>query len=250
MESTTSTFFSANRPLKDVLRTQCLSDLGKKSKYFHIRHVRDWLKSRQIESGESTLKQYMSELMAGDFIQDAGKGWYSTIVKSFVLDERPVEEVVGLLKGKYPLLRFGCWSTEQIKGYSQHVFNKFVTFVHVGKDACRPVFESLRSGGWNVYTDLGKKEMRTVFSLRDKTVVIRPSRKPASLPENHLFPIEVILIDLYREAKSLSIMDLGEVETICSRAAEGGRINIGKLQMLAGIGKINVELITCLNRLS
>ncbi|MEI6424336.1 MAG: DUF6577 family protein, partial [Lentisphaerota bacterium] len=133
--------------LKERLRTECLPELCGKVKYFHIRNVRAWLKERGLSCEDTTLKQYMSELMAGGFIHDAGKGWYSTIAAVFTLDAQPLQEITALLTGKFPLLRFDCWSTEQLRSYTHHTLNKFVTFVHVGKDAMRPVFETLRGAG-------------------------------------------------------------------------------------------------------
>jgi hypothetical protein len=189
------------------------------------------LKAKGVACEDTTLKQYMSELMAGGFIHDAGKGWYSTIQAAFVLDTKPIQDVVALLAGKFPLLRFACWSTEQIRGYTHHTLNKFVTFVHVGKDAMRPIFETLRGTGWNAYLNPGAKEVRTVFTVRDKTIVVRQTRVPDSLPEDHVLPVEEILVEICRECNRLSIMDLGDLKTVVDRVLETGRIDMGTLAL-------------------
>ena len=79
-----------------------------------------------------------------------------------------------------------------------------------------------------------------MFAVREKTVVVRLSRSPDALPENHQFSIEEILIELHQEAKGLSIMDLGEVETVCRRVADGGRLDIGELMTMADRRKVGV----------
>lgn len=223
--------------LKQRLRTECLPELGGKAKYFHIRNVRAWLKAKGLACEDTTVKQYMSELMAGGFIHDAGKGWYSTIQTAFVLDAQPLRDVIALLVGKFPLLRFGCWSTEQIQGYTHHTLNKFVTFVHVGRDAMRPVFETLRGAGWNAYANPGAEQVRTVFAVRDRTAVVRCIRTPDSLPDDHRFPIEDMLLELHRECKRLSIMDLGDQKTVVARVLETGRIDMGTLALMVAQAK-------------
>ena len=228
---------SAKTDLKERLRTECIPQLGSRAKYFHTRAVGAWTKAHGLACGDTTLKQYMSELMAGGFVHDAGKGWYSTIKNEFLLDARPVDGVIALLRQKFPLLRFGCWSTEQVARFTQHTQAKFVVFVHTRKDAMKPVFETLRGAGWNAYLNPGAKEARTVFTVRDRTAVVRFSRAPGVLPEDHLLPAEDILVELYRESKRLSLMDLGEVGTVIGRALEAGRLDMGALSVAVAQAK-------------
>lgn len=229
--------------LKESLRTECLPVLGGKTKYVHIRNIRAWLKERGFSCEDTTLKQYMSELMAGGFIHDAGKGWYSTLPAAFVLDTQPLQELVTLLAGKYPLLRFGCWSTAQLRGYTHHTLSKFVAFVHTGKDAMQPVFDALRAAGWNAYLNPGAREVRTLFTIRERTVVVRGTRTADSMPDDHCLSTEEILIALHQEAKRLAFMDAAEVRGVGTRVAEAGRINMGSLTRLAADHKLDMNEI-------
>ena len=224
--------------VKDRLKAEGLPALAAKAKYFHIGAVRGWLKAQGLACEETTLKQYMSELMSGGFVYDAGKGWYSTLAKAFVLDGKPIAGLVETLARRFPLLRFACWSTEQLAGFAQHVPGKFVAFVETGADAMPPVFEALRSEGWTVFLNPGAKEARTTFAVRDRTVVVRSSRVPDQLPADHLMPVEQVLLDLYLESKRLSIMDLGEYETLLGRVLEAGRVNVAALGYSVALRKM------------
>ncbi len=226
--------------LKERLRTEGLTALSAEKRYFHIREVRAWMAHQQLACGATTVKQYMSEFVAAGFVHDAGKGWYSTIGHSFSVDAKPLKEVVSVLEEKFPLLRFGCWSTEQVRQFAHHTLNKFVTFVYVGKDAMRPAFESLRTAGWNAYLNPGAREVRTVFAVRPKTVVVRDTRAPDALPETHALPIEELLIELHQESKRLPLMDAEDVQTTALRAIESARIDMGRLTSLASDRKLNL----------
>ena len=113
-----------------------------------------------------------------------------------------------------------------------------MTFVHVGKDAMRPVFETLRGAGWNAYLNPGAKEARTIFTVGSKTVVVRFTRAPDHLPEDHLMRTEDVLVELFQESKHLSLMDLGESETVAGHLIEAGRIDMGSLALVIAQRKV------------
>jgi hypothetical protein len=224
---------------KRLLREACLPSLTRHSKYFSSSAIRDCLKARGSTIKPATLNRYLVEVKGGN-VHSAGKGWYSSIPREFVLDTKPLQEVIALLTAKYPLLSFACWSTEQIRNFVHHTLNKFVSFVYVNPDAARPVFDTLRGAGWNAYLDPKPTEVPRTFTVRDKTIVVRDTRAKEVFTADHVVPVERLLVYLFREAKRLNIMDTGEYATMARRLAESGRINMGMLQGLADDHKVPI----------
>jgi hypothetical protein len=137
-------------------------------------------------------------------------------------------------------LSFACWSTAQVQNYVQHTLNKFVTFVYAGKDAVRPVFDTLKTAGWDAYLDPKPTEARKTFVVRGKTVVVRDIRAQGVFPADHVVPVERLVVYLYLEKKRLSIMDEGEYAVMTRRLIESGRIDMGMLQGLADDHKLKM----------
>ncbi|MBU0678606.1 MAG: Eco57I restriction-modification methylase domain-containing protein [Verrucomicrobia bacterium] len=222
----------AEKDLKEYLRTECLPALGEKYKYFSIDTVRAFLKGQRKTSTGATLKLYLSELVSGLFIHDAGKGWYSFIKEPFQLDPEPTAELVQLLGEKYPLLDFACWSTAQVKHYTHQTLAKFVSFVCAEKHNMDAVFETLRDAGFNAYLNPSKGDADRTFSVRGKTVVVRPSisRQPVS---GKLATIEKVLVDLCVEIGNLPLMDVAEYRRMFTNLVASRRIDVAVLSQYA-----------------
>jgi len=235
---------SVQKDLKDRLREDVIPMLLLKQPYCSIPAIRAELARRHIEFDRLTLNRYMVELHEAGFLHDAGKGWYSSVARELVLDTQPLQEIITLLTVKYPLLSFACWSTEQVQNYVQHTLNKSVTFVYTGKDAVRPVFDTLRSAGWDAYLDPKPAEARKTFVVRGKTVVVRDTRAKEMFTSDHVVSAERLLVYLHLEGKRLSLMDEGEYSTMARRLIESGRINMGMLQALADDHKVGLLAIT------
>ena len=216
-----------SRYLKQFLRDKCLPLLAEKHTYFNIRDIRAYLALNGWKTCPATLKIYLSELASEPYIYHAGKGWYTFVKTPFILDKEPVEELIKLLKNKYPLLKFSCWSTAQIRSYAHHLLNRFVHFVYVESDAMPSVAEFLRDKGYDVWKNprgLTAKE----FSIREKTLVIRRTlnRQPG---EDFFSPIEKILVDLFAENRSIPLTELEEYSRIFRNIAERERLSMGAL---------------------
>jgi len=228
------------KDLKDHLREDVIPALLSQQPYCSVHAIRAELARRHIEFDRLTLNRYLVELREAGFFHDAGKGWYSSVSHAFILDTKPLQEIIALLAAKYPLLSFACWSTEQIQNYVQHTLNKFVTFVYAGKDAVRPVFDTLKTAGWDAYLDPKPMEAQKTFVVRGKTVVIRDIRAQGVFLADHVVPVERLLIYLFLERKRLGIMDEGECTIMTQWLLESGRVDMGMLQALADDHKLKM----------
>lgn len=226
--------------LKEFLRVDCLPTLGKRFAYFNMGDIRAFMKAHQRKAEGATLKIYLSELMDGLFVFDAGKGWYTFVKEPFELDPAPTAPLVHLLESKFPLLDFACWSTEQIKTHVHQTLSKFASFVYVERHNLAVVFEALRDAGWNAFLDPSREEIEKVFALREKTVVVRPSigRQPV---EGRLATIEKLLVDLYVERRDLPLMDVAEYRRMFANLARSRRIKVSGLLAYAERRKIEVS---------
>jgi len=116
---------------------------------------------------------YLHEFTRHGGIFSAGRGWYSTLSKPFVLDREPVSSLVQQLNQTFPFLEYSCWSTEQIRTYGHHLLARFVTFVHTDRDAMSSVFEFLRNQGYDAHLNPRGQAARG-FTVRERTIVVRP----------------------------------------------------------------------------
>ena len=86
--------------------------------------------------------------------------------------------------------------------------------------------EHLENAGFTVFKNPDKAEIKKLFKITSKTVVLRPniSKQPESI--GNYAPIEKILVDLLIENRKLSIMEDMEAETVVNNALKSGKINI------------------------
>ena len=203
------------------------------------------LDSENVYYSDLSIKQYLHNLTKENIIFDAGRGWYSTIEKPFLLDVGPLKNIIEFISNKFPLLQFSCWSTEQIKYYFHHLQAKFVTFIYTEKDFLTTVFESLRSNH-NVYLHPTIEESKKVFVIEDETIVMRPA---ISQEPTHDFytTIEKLLVDFLIENKKLSLTSESEYQVIFQNIVTQYRINISKLFRYAKRRKVDSELKKHLN---
>jgi hypothetical protein len=218
---------------KDILEKGIIPFLKESSAYFSYKKIGDLFKKKKIKIAESSLKRYLFSLVKQNRLYDAGKGWYSSIEKSFVLNKEPIKVIIKTLNKNFPLLAFSCWSTEQLNHFTHHILSKFITFIYTDTDFTRNVAEVLRNNGYNVYENPYKIELKKHFTINDKTVILRPSI--TKQPENidNTAPIEKVLVDFLIENKKLKIMEDSEVINVVKKAINSGRINMAALQSYA-----------------
>jgi hypothetical protein len=225
--------------MKELLRDQLLPKLAAETPYFSLETIRQALEGARCPLDPPTLNRYLHELTEGQHIFDAGRGWYSSLAKPFVLDTTSVKPLVDALAKAFPLVAFSCWSTEQVKGAMHHLLNRFVAFVNVEPDAMENVWEYLRDAGWDSWLNPRGTEA-TRFAVRERTVVVRrESRKSPS--KEPLAPIEKLLVELYFEARDLQLMALSEFYTMLGNLAGRRRIQMATLLSYAAERKLPLK---------
>lgn len=202
---------------------------AKNKYYFHINDLKKYFAERKIEFKEETLEKTIYRLKKDTIIYGAGKGWYSTIKEEFKLDTKPIKKIVTLVKKKFPLLEFSCWSTEQIKGYFHHLPSQFVTFVHADKDFLQSLKDFLSDSRYNVYLNPRKHEAEKYVELNKNTIILRPAISYREPKSNNWAKIEKILVDLFMETKKINLMDMEEYKKIMSNIVLDYRINMAEL---------------------
>jgi len=205
------------------------------------------LKSKKRIVSNPTVNSYLHELKKEGIIFDAGKGWYSFLENPFSLYSEPVKPFVKIIKDGFPLLPFSCWSTQQLNSFTHHLLGKFVIFIYTDSDFMRNVSTFLKDTGYNVFENPIKAEVNKLFAVSENTVVIRPSVSKQPTSENHISPIEKILIDFVIENHKLSIMDLPESEFVIKSIIKSGRINISELISYAK--RRNLDFSTIINHI-
>jgi hypothetical protein len=86
-----------------------ITNYAKNNSYSHINDLRKYFTDRRIDYKKDTLKKYLYLLKKENVIYGAGRGWYSTIKHDFVLDTKPVEKIIALIKEK---MRAMCMNTK------------------------------------------------------------------------------------------------------------------------------------------
>lgn len=143
---------------KTITIKEHILNYAKNERYFNINDLRNYFNDKKIDYKNDTLKKYLYLLKTENVIYGAGRGWYSTIKHDFVLDRKPVEEIGALIKDKFPLLDFSCWSTEQIKGFFHHHFRKL-------KDSTKPKLAVLTRRG-HITFNLKQSHFYTFFHIQ------------------------------------------------------------------------------------
>jgi len=208
---------------------ESIINYSKNKYYFHINDLKRYLIENQIKFEEDTLKKYLYLLKKNEIIYSAGRGWYSNIQKEFNLNTQPINKIMKLLLEKFPLLKFSCWSTEQLKGFFHHLPNQFVTFIYVDKDFLSTLKDFLTENNYNTYLNPNKVDAEKFVELKTKTIILRPSVSFRISNEKNLTKIEKILVDLFMETKKTDLIDKEEYIKLISNIILDYRINMAEM---------------------
>jgi hypothetical protein len=121
-----------------------------------------------------------------------------------------------------------------------------VTFVYAERDYLSSLFDTLKSTEYSVFLNPTQLESRKIFTISEKTIVLRPSISEEPL-QTHLATIEKILADLFIESDKLDLIDKSEFSTIFSNISNHFRINIPRLLRYSKRRKIDKEIKNLLN---
>jgi len=223
----------------ETLKT-IIAQYARDKKYFSIQELKSYLKYRGISYTDESVKKYLYNLKKEKQIFSAGRGWYSTINAPFVLDTKPIEEIVKSIQKNFPLLSFSCWSTEQLISYFHHLPTNFFIFVYSEKDFLPSLFEYLQQKNTPVFLNPLRIEVKKLF-FEKRNVILRPSisREPV---KDHYATIEKILIDLFVEKEKLFIIDDWDYLFIFKNILTNYRISVASLIKYAERRKVTNKI--------
>lgn len=210
--------------------------------YFHIDDLKKYLSRRRVKFKNNSLKQNLYFLKKNEQIYEAGRGWYSTIKNTFVLDTKSIEKIVSLIYKKFPFIEFSCWSTEQLKIFYHHLPSQFVTFIYADKDYLPSLKDFLTDNNYNVFLNPYKSEVDKYVELKGKTIILRAFVLPRKAEKESGASIEKILVDLFMETKKINLMDSEEYKRIFSNIVLNSRINMAELLDYAERRKIKEKI--------
>jgi hypothetical protein len=210
---------------KEILQNLIEEYKNSGKKYLSLKKMKEDLYSQQPDFKSETLKKNIARFKKQNVIHSAGRGWYTFLPKTFVLDTVPLRNNINLLKREFPLLEFNVWSTEQLAAYFHHIPTRFFTFIYADKDYLQTIYEKLIIKGKNVILNPTPKEAKKIFNVEKETIILRSSTTEAPVDE-HYAKIELILTELYREKDKMAILDEWEYEKIFKNIVLESRINI------------------------
>lgn len=223
---------------------------AKNKYYFHLNDLIEYFTKRNIKFKKNSLKQYLYILRKENFIYEAGRGWYSTVKEEFKLNTEPIEKIIKLIKEKFPLLEFSCWSTEQLKGFFHHLPTQFAIFIYADKDFLPFVKDFLIENDYNVYLNPHKIEAEKFVELKTKTIILRPSISSRIPEKNNWAKIEKTLVDLFMEIKKIGfIIDEEEYKRIFSNIILNYRANIAEILDYAYSRKTKDKIQNIINKI-
>ncbi len=222
---------------------------SKEKSYFQIDKIKNYLLENKIYFKQDTLKKYIYILKKDRKLYSAGRGWYSTIEKEFKLDKKPIENIVRIIQSDFPQLEFSCWSTEQIKGYFQHLPNQFIAFIYSDREYLSTIKDFLNEKDFNVYLNPYKNDVDKFVELKNRNIILRPSVSYRISKESIYAKIEKILVDLFMEMRKINFLGRGEYKNITSNIILNYRINMAEMvdyaynrKIVDDINKIILEI--------
>lgn len=234
---------------KQTLFFRLLGDLKARRTYFPVEAIQAAANDAELAIKDSSFRVYLTEAVKQGLIHDAGRGWYSRLSESVVLDPSSVSRLIRAVEKAFPLLDFSVWSTAQINPWMHHLLAHPVAFLHAPADTLESVGDRLRAEGWEVAVNPPPSEGPRSIRPGERMVVLRPllSKQPPS--DSRQASIEKILVDLQVEASRLSLMDSSAAEGVMSSVLERYLVQIAALQTYADLRKLKNPTIDAINDL-
>ncbi|MFA5263864.1 MAG: DUF6577 family protein, partial [Opitutaceae bacterium] len=109
--------------------------------YFSFELIKIEVARRRFGIKESSLKVYLHEAVKQGLVHDAGRGWYSCLSETLMLDPKPVARLIRTVEKAFPLLEFTVWSTAQINPWMHHMLAQPIALLYADGDALESVGE-------------------------------------------------------------------------------------------------------------
>ena len=166
---------------------------------------------------ETLLRNTLEKLMVDGYIIRVGRNQYeacnSKNKKSVYVNQysKEAEEVVLLMKEKYPLLDYRVWELKWLNEFWNHQIAQNKIFIEVEHMGCDFVYMEL-SERYQRKVLLKPSENELYRYGEQNTIIIDRlvSEAPKGEPDNFNTPLEKIIVDLFANQKLKSMIHIGE----------------------------------------
>jgi len=204
--------------------------------YLSLEQIYGFLSDQGYSYSIDTIKKYLHNLKQSVLIFTAGRGFYSKIKNEFQPTPNDLNELIELIKTKYPLITFSIWSTKLLSPFFHHTQNQFYIFLYADKDSLIFLRDFLIENNFKAYLNPSINDKNIV--LQNNTVILR-DYITRSKEENNISSIEKILVDFLIESEKLNLIDFAEYEKLFEAVITGYRLNISYLIDYSGRRKVN-----------
>src|SRR3989339_349382 len=204
--------------------------------YLSLEQINSFLSDQGYSYSNETIKKYIHRLKQSEVIFSAGRGFYSKIENEFQPTPHNLNELIGQIKTKYPLLTFSIWSTKLLSPFFHHTQNQFYIFLYADKDSLIFLRDFLIENNFKAYLNPSVNDKNIV--IQNNTVILR-DYITRSKGENHISSIEKILVDFLIESEKLNLIDFSEYEKLFEAVITGYRLNISYIIDYAGRRKVD-----------
>jgi len=204
--------------------------------YLSLSQINSFLSDQGFSYSKETIKKYVHQLKQSEVIFSAGRGFYSKIKDEFQPTPNDLNELIELIKTKYPLLTFSVWSTKLLAPFFHHTQNQFYIFLYADKDSLIFLRDFLIENNFTAYLNPSTNDKNIV--LHNNTVILR-DYVTRSKGENNISCIEKILVDFLIVSEKLNLIDFSEYEKLFEAVITGYRLNISYLIDYSGRRKVN-----------
>jgi hypothetical protein len=185
----------------DALHTDELKKVFSQKDAFNVQDIGSFYQSLEpADVPQSTVNWRIYKLVERGIIQRVGRGKYQIGVSSFFEPgiTGKMIQVNRYMKKQFPYIKYIVWHIGDINTFSQHLFNKDITFVEVERDVVESVTDQLRDKFKYV------QDSRAASSLypNESVIMVRPLVSGAPVQTIQTVPtttLEKILVDIYSD---------------------------------------------------
>lgn len=184
----------------DALHTDELKKTFTQKDAFNVHDIGSFYQSLEPGVPQSTINWRICKLVERGFIQRVGRGKYQIGESSFFEPAitRKMIQVNQYMKKQFPYIKYIVWHIGDINTFSQHLFNKDITFVEVERDVIESVTEQLR----DKFKYVQDSRSTSYLYPNESVIMVRPLVTGAPVQTVKTVPtttLEKILVDIYSD---------------------------------------------------
>jgi len=170
-------------------------------KTFDTKEIGAFYQLKEPDVPYSTVNWRIYKLVERGVIQRVGRGKYQLGGSVFFepgITQKMIQ-VNRFMKKKFPYITYIIWHIGDINNFTQHLFNKDITFVEVERDGIEAVTEHLRDQ-FNYVQD--SRAYPTLLYPNESVIMVRPLVTGAPVQTIRKIPtttLEKVLVDIYSD---------------------------------------------------